>query len=50
MRDNLPGIRDRVVDEWKKGQGRMEEKDINYLINWVPEFDVDDIMILTRYV
>ena len=50
MRDILPGIRDKVVDSWRKGQGWMEEKDIRYLIDWVPEFDVDDIMILTKYV
>ena len=48
MRDILPGIRDKVVNSWRKGQGGMEEKDIRYLIDWVPEFDVDDIMILTK--
>ena len=48
MRDVLPIARDKMVDAWTEGQGSMNAEDITSLIDWVPEFDIQNIMILTR--
>ena len=48
MRDVLPGVRDKMVAAWREGVGDMEEEDITNLIDWAPEFDIKNAMILTR--